>query len=203
MKAAAEAFPLQWPDGWPRTINREQSHPFGGKVHDLTFERARDGLRNELSLLGARDIVLSTNVPLRRDGEAAASSARKRMMDPGVAVYFVLKKRPMVMAQDKYFDVAANIRSLALAIDGMRQLGRHGGGTMMERAFTGFVAIAPPDWKKPWREVFGVKPDWNGDLRALFKEKAKHRHPDNGGDDTIMAELNIAYAEGKKEMGYD
>jgi hypothetical protein len=26
---------------------------------------------------------------------------------------------------------------------------------MMERAFQGFAAIAPPNWKKPWREVFG------------------------------------------------
>ena len=199
MKEAAEAFPLCWPDGWPRAVNRDQLHPFGGKVHQLTFERARDGLRNELCLLGATNIILSTNVPLRRDGEAAASSARKRMDDPGVAVYFNLKKRPTVMAQDKYADVAANIRSLAMAIDGMRQIGRHGGGTMMHRAFSGFAAIAPPDWKKPWREVFGVKPDWSGDLTALYREKARARHPDSGGNHSLMAELNVAYEEAKRE----
>lgn len=196
----AEAYPLQWPDGWPRTTYREQTHPFGGKVHQLTFERARDGLRSELALLGATSIVLSSNVPLRADGEAAASSARKRMDDPGVAVYFILKKRPMVMAQDRFTDIAANIRSLAMAIDGMRQLKRHGGGTMMERAFTGFAAIAPPDWKKPWREVFGVKPDWRGDIASLYREKARNRHPDAGGSDTLMAELNVAYAEAKKDL---
>jgi hypothetical protein len=196
-----EAFPLHWPDGWPRTPYRESNHPFGGKVHSLTFERARDGLRNELALLGATDIVLSSNVALRADGEAAATHARKRMSDPGVAVYFILKKRTMVMAQDKYTDISANIRSLAMAIDGMRQLRRHGGGTMMERAFSGFLAIAPPDWKKPWREVFGVKPDWTGDLTSLFREKAKIRHPDSGGNDNLMAELNIAYKEARKELG--
>lgn len=197
---SAEAFPLQWPDGWPRTTYRESNHPFGGKVHQLTFERARDGLRNELALLGATNIVLSSNVALRADGEAAASAARKRMNDPGVAVYFLLKKRPMVMAQDRFTDIAANIRSLAMAIDGMRQLKRHGGGTMMERAFTGFAAIAPPDWKKPWREVFGVKPDWRGDITALYREKAKDRHPDAGGSDSIMAELNVAFAEAKRDL---
>lgn len=196
----AEAFPLQWPEGWPRTNYRESTHPFGGKVHQLTFERARDGLRNELALLGATSIVLSSNVPLRADGEAAASAARKRMNDPGVAVYFILKKRPMVMAQDRFTDVAANIRSLAMAIDGMRQLKRHGGGTMMERAFTGFAAIAPPSWKKPWREVFGVKPDWRGDITALYREKAKNRHPDAGGSDQLMAELNVAYQEARADL---
>ena len=72
---------------------------------------------------------------------------------------------------------------------------------MMEKAFSGFLAIAPPDWKKPWREVFGVKPDWSGDLTALYREKARHRHPDAGGADTLMAELNNAYQEAKRELG--
>lgn len=71
---------------------------------------------------------------------------------------------------------------------------------MMERAFAGFAAIAPPDWKKPWREVFGVKPDWRGDVTALYREKAKTRHPDTGGSDTLMAELNVAFSEAKKEL---
>jgi hypothetical protein len=92
------------------------------------------------------------------------------------------------------------MRSLTLAIEAMRQLERHGGGTMMERAFTGFAAIAPPDWKKPWREVFGVKPDWQGDITALYREKAKNRHPDTGGSDSLMAELNVAFAEAKREL---
>lgn len=197
----ATAFPLQWPDGWPRAKMRQQDHPFGGKVYGLTFDRARRQLTEELQRLGARNIVLSTNVELRLDGQPYAGAAGKRMNDPGVAVYFTLKGRQMVMAQDRYTDIAANMRSLALAIDGMRQLERHGGGQMMERAFTGFVAIAPPDWKKPWREVFGVSPDWRGDLAVLYREKAKARHPDSGGSDTLMAELNVAYSEAKRELG--
>jgi hypothetical protein len=43
--------------------------------------------------------------------------------------------------------VAENMRSLALAIEGMRQVERHGGGFMLERAFTCFLAIAPPTGK--------------------------------------------------------
>jgi hypothetical protein len=113
----------------------------------------------------------------------------------------MLKKRPLVMARDRYISVAGNMRSLTLAVEAMRQLARHGGDQMMERAFTGFVAIAPPDWKKPWREVFGVKLDWCGDIAALYREKARNRHPDVGGADTLMAELNIAYEEAKRELG--
>jgi hypothetical protein len=39
---------------------------------------------------------------------------------------------------------------------------------MPERAFTGFLAIAPPNWKRPWRQVFDVKDDSQGDITALY-----------------------------------
>lgn len=212
----AEAYPLQWPDGWPRTgpHQRESGAQFkekgawrsfstGGGYYEtrsVTFDSARKKLAAELDRLGATNAVLSTNVPLRMDGEPRASALRADI-DPGVAIYFQYKKRPMVMACDRFSNIAANVRSLGLAIEAMRQLERHGGGTMMERAFTGFAAITPPDWKKPWREVFGVKPDWIGDLPSLYREKARARHPDAGGSDTLMAELNVAYEEGRRELG--
>lgn len=197
---SAEAFPLQWPEGWPRTPDwkREPDNRFGGKVYGLTMGRTRDQLIAELQRLGAQNVVISTNVALRGDGLPYAQ--QKHIADPGVAVYFTLKKRALTMARDSYKTVAGNMRSLTLAIEAMRQLERHGGSVMMERAFQGFAAIAPPDWKKPWREVFGVKPDWRGDIKDLYREKAKNRHPDSGGSDTLMAELNVAYAEAKREL---
>lgn len=197
----AEAFPLQWPDGWPRTpsFKRESDRRFGGAVYGLTMGRARDQLLSELQRLNAQGAVVSSNVALRRDG--LPYSDQRRLDDPGVAVYFTLRKRPLVMARDAYISVAGNLRSLTLAIEAMRQLERHGGSTMMERAFTGFAAITPPDWKKPWREVFGIKPDWRGDITTLYREKAKLRHPDSGGSDTQMAELNVAYEEARRDLG--
>lgn len=197
---SAEAYPLQWPEGWPRYKGeRDSDRKFYGKIYGLTLARARDQMFSELTRLGASNIILSTNVALRLDGLPYSNT--RKPTDPGVAVYFTLKKRPHVMAQDRFGSVEGNLRSLGLAIEAMRQLERHGGGTMMERAFTGFVAIAPPDWKKPWRQVFGVKPDWSGDIRSLYKDKARHRHPDAGGSDTLMAELNVAFDEAKRELG--
>lgn len=197
---SAEAFPLDWPEGWPRTAEwkRESDSKFA-QNRELTIDRARRLLTDELRRLGATQVVVSSNLQLRQDGFPLGKQA-KVLRDPGVAVYFMLKKRPMVMARDAYKSAAGNMRSLALAIEAMRQLERHGGSTMMERAFQGFAAIAPPDWKKPWREVFGVKPDWHGDITALYREKAKNRHPDSGGSDTLMAELNVAYGEAKREL---
>jgi hypothetical protein len=96
---------------------------------------------------------------------------------------------------------AQRMYSAGLAIEGLRQLERHGGSLMLERAFVGFLAIAPPDRKRPWREALGVKTDWTGDLTNLYREKACTRHPDAGGSNALMAELNVAYAEGHQELG--
>lgn len=194
---SAEAFPLQWPEGWPRTApGRRTSSRFG---KNLGFNQIAK-LQNELRLLGAQHVVISSNVPLRQDGLPYASETKRRYDDPGVAVYFTLKNKPLSMARDRYNTPWENIRSLILAIDAIRSIERHGGSTMMERAFSGFAAIAPPDWKKPWREVFGVDKDWRGDIAALYREKARNRHPDAGGSDTLMAELNVAYQEARKDL---
>src|SRR5262249_55066351 len=106
----------------------------------------------------------------------------------------------LVMARDAFTSVAGNLRTLALAIDGLRQPERHGGSFMFEKAFTSFLAIAAPDSKKPWRQVFGVRPDWRGDIKQLYREKARERHSDLGGSDTLMAELNNAYEDAQREF---
>ena len=195
----SEAYPLRWPDGWPRTkpYARATDTRFHGR--NFTVGRVRDDLMNELRLLGAIEIVVSSNVPTRADG--LPYSDPRRLDDPGIAVYFTFKKKKLVMARDAFISVAGNLRSLGLAIDGMRQLERHGGSVMLDRAFTGFLAIAPPDWKKPWREVFGIKLDWTGDITELYRAKARIRHPDAGGSHTLMAELNVAYEEACRELG--
>ena len=82
------------------------------------------------------------------------------------------------------------MRSLGLAIEAMRQLERHGGGTMMERAFSGFAALPPP--RSCW-DILGVPV---GSSRAViekaFRERAPAAHPDRGGSNADMAELNAA-----------
>ena len=38
-------------------------------------------------------------------------------------------------------------------------------------------------------------------VTELYREKARLRHPDAGGSDTLMAELNVAYEEACRELG--
>jgi hypothetical protein len=196
-----EAYPLHWPAGWPRTnpYQRQSDHRFGGGGRRLALGRTISQLVDELRRLGATNIIVSSNMPTKSNGLPYADD--RNIDDPGIAVYFDFKKKHLVMARDGFTSVAGNIRSLTLAIEGLRMMERHGGSFMFEKAFTAFAALPPPNWKKPWREVFDVKPDWTGDIGALYREKAKQRHSDVGGNDSLMAELNVAYKEARHELG--
>jgi hypothetical protein len=175
----AEAFPLQWPVGKPRTSGRRKSR----FDRDRGFGRTRDELLQELARLGATDLVLSTNIPLRRDGLPYADA--REPQDPGVAVYFRRAGRPFVMACDGYVTVRENLRALALTVEALRTMDRHGAGQLLEDAFTGFAALPPPrPADPPWNEVLGVPAGCGLEkARAAFKDLAFKSHPDRAGGD--------------------
>ena len=196
-----QAYPLSWPPGWPRHKGQRDSDTrFKGPT--FQWDRVVRGLQDELRRIGATKIVISTNQPVRQDGYPYAQ--QRVIHDPGVAVYFMCNKKALVMAQDRFWSIIGNMRSLTMAIEGLRQMERHGGATMLERAFDGFLALPPPSQNKPWRQVMGFaegKTISEDDLRNTYRTMARYRHPDNGGSGTLMAELNVAFAEAKSELG--
>ena len=186
------AYPLAWPEGWPRTPSHQRT---SNARFNTTFDRARTDLVAETKRLGASGVVISSWLPLRRDGQPYADQARRRMEDPGVAVYFVLRKRQMVMARDAFTSVHDNLRSIGLGIAHLRGLERHGGGQMMERAFAGFAALAAPDAFDCWA-VLGLKPGTpQTDIEAKFRDLAKRHHPDMGGDAAEFVKIKRAREE--------
>jgi hypothetical protein len=141
--------------------------------------------------------VISTNHPVDRNGIPREGT---RIADHGVAVYFMLKGKHLAMACDRFTNAAANMRSLALGIEHLRGLERHGGGVMMERAFSGFAALPPP--KSQHWEVLDIPPGSQAhDIERAFRRKAMTTHPDQGGSDDAMAELNSAREAALREIG--
>lgn len=193
------SYPLEWPIGWPRTPAHSRKKARFGAV---PFSRTRGEVLNELKLMGVGDwnVVISSWLAVRRDGLPYADQARRAIEDPGVAVYFQLRGKPMVMARDIYDNPNDNLRSLYHAISHLRGLERHGGATMMERAFEGFQAL--PD-QSGWRTVLGFKRDDVVTLAVAeqrYREGAKRCHADGGGSHEAMIKLNAAIAQARAEL---
>jgi hypothetical protein len=181
-----QSYPLAWPDNWPRTSAAARK---SGSAFKTTWDKARRNLGHELRLLGAQHVVVSSWLPLRLDGQPRSDHARMKIRDPGVAVYFEYRGRPMVMARDAYDNCFANLHSIGLAIEHLRGLERHGGAVMLERAFEGFAALPPPAKRDHW-STLGIKPTRDLDeIAAAFRLRAKDLHPDMGGDASLMADL--------------
>jgi hypothetical protein len=192
-----QSYPLHWPDGFPRTPSGQRE--FGHLK--LSLEVSMNSLREELRMLGATDVILSTNVPTRRDGNPYASGYG-RVGDPGAAVYFVWKKAPRVMACDRYDEVRKNVRALALCIEAMRALSRHGVSEMLDRAFRGFTALPAQGGAASWSEVLGVPSDASRDeVHEAYRRRSLECHPDRGGSHDAMARVNQAWAEAQADLG--
>lgn len=197
MKNEIQAYPLTWPENWKRTSRYSRKH----SKFKCSFAPSRDLLFHELKLMGVGNwnIILSTNVALRRDGLPYAGLANPE--DPGVAVYFKYKDRNMSLACDQYSHVTENVHAIAKTIEAMRGIARWGASEMLEKAFTGFTALPPS--KKNWWEVLEItKSTTLEHAREAWKRLARVYHPDNGSSPSHdhMCAVNEAFAQAEKEL---
>lgn len=206
-----QAYPLQWPQGRPRTKNRKRAQ-FGKATNNgrwiekrsLSVADAIGRVQDELDRLGARQYVLSTNVETRLDG--LPRSDRHAPDDPGVALYFHLDGKPHCLPCDTYDRVADNIAAVAKHIEATRAIERYGVATLSEM-FAGFTALPAPgqETKRDWRDVLGFGRDDRPTpdlIRSHYRQFASKRHPDTpGGSHDAMSELNRARDEALRAVG--
>lgn len=136
MTRATDAHPLRWPDGRPRTRAPQRSR------FEVSFAAARDGLLDEIGRLGGSAVVVSTNVPLRRDGLPYAGGGEPA--DRGVAVYFAVRGRALCFACDRWDRVRDNLQAIRRTVEALRGIERWGTGAMVKQAFDGFRALPAP-----------------------------------------------------------
>jgi len=131
--------------------------------------------------MGGTKIVVSTNLPLFRDGYPMTSAMEPK--DPGVAVYFTLNGKSMAFACDRFLYVYENMAAIAKTIQALRGIERWGASDMMERAFTGFKALADGP-SEDWRAVLGFdlhEVVTKKMIESHYRELVKQHHPDMGG----------------------
>lgn len=172
---------------------------------DLTVADGIERVTGELRRMGRGpdDIVISTNVVLRLDGMPRSNQPEPR--DPGVAVYWVTRKgERKVMAIDRFTRVADNLAAVAATLEALRGIERWGGGQILDRAFSGFTALPAPGQTsvRGWREILRVEPtEASLDVvRGQYRRLAAVHHPDRGGDDAAMSELNWAWAQAQQSL---
>lgn len=199
-----QAYPLQWPPGWKRTERfRRTGGRFSRHGRVLTVSDGVERVLSELARLNVsrNDIVISTNIPTRLDGFPRSDA--RRPDDPGAAVYWrtANQKRavaPKCMAIDRYTCVEDNLAAIAATLEAMRAIERHGGAEILDRAFTGFVALPAPE---QWFTVLGVSAHaTREDIEKRYRELAAQHHPDRSGDEQVMARINVARDEGLSRL---
>jgi hypothetical protein len=187
-----DAYPLRWPEGWARTPKPRRA-PF-----QVSHYMALTELLAEIKLLRGDYIVISSNMPVRRDGLPHVNA--RQPADTGVAVYFRLKDRQIAIACDKWNSVGDNIRAIGLSVAAMRGLDRWGASGILDRVFDGFVALPP---KPSCWSILGIKPGaTEKEILAAYRSRAMAgAHPDHGGSTEAMQELNAARDAALKEIG--
>jgi hypothetical protein len=174
-------YPLTWPEGWPRAASRKSGKFLSGN-RAITFYGAEQRALAELKRLVAHSTVtISSNVIRDREPK-----------DPGVAMYWREKESgaDRVIAIDVYDRAADNLAAIAATLEAMRAIDRHGGATILNRAFTGFTALPPP--ADCWKELgLGLNASEDA-IDAAWKKRIRecrrtHPHGDHPSEGAINA----------------
>jgi hypothetical protein len=182
--AAATAYPLTWPNEFPRreAQRREQG------AFKTALPKALKNVEDSIRLFGSDSrkpitgLVISSNVSL----------GRARPADPGVAVWFTWDGMGVCIAVDRYSTVEANLQAIHHILEARRVELRHGTLALVKATFRGFLALPAPA-EKHWSEVLGVvRTATVDDVEKAFKRLLPLAHPDRGGTNEAMAELNVA-----------
>ncbi len=181
-------YPLCWPEGVGRprqTVRSQFRTSLSGAIGNI-----RDGMRMLLSEMGEKqsELIISSNASLGVDQPA----------DPGVAVWFRMSGAWTCFACAKYLKPADNLQAIVHVVDARRTELRHVGIEMVRATFQGLKALPAP---KHWSEVLGVPRDATRDqVKTAYRALAGKRHPDRGGSQELMAELNSARDAAERDI---
>lgn len=196
MSEQPKGYPLSWPAGRPRTASPRRSY------FSTPLGEARDALYQEIVRLNGSNPVITTNLPLKKDGDFYTKT--RRPDDCGVAVYFEYEGRTQCFACDVWDHVADNVQAIRKTIEALRGIGRWGSTEMMERAFAGFQGLPSPDKAggRAWHQVLDCDPDVGPDeLVDVYRRAAARTHPDReGGDRLAFERVQVAYEQARSRV---
>lgn len=126
----------------------------------------------------------------RKWPEVQAFDVRVGLTD--AEVLFTVNGKQQRLACDRFGDPGTNLRALYLALDATRKAAQR--GILEELAAIATALLTPGVIERPPHEVLGgiAASASLAVAEAVYKTLAKERHPDAGGSDAAMKELNRA-----------
>jgi hypothetical protein len=194
--------PLCWPPGWKRTAANKRTHAKFKKYNsEISIAGATRFVLQELQRMGIPDfrVIISSDLRLRMDGLPYSNQSSPD--DPGVAVWWSDENSHRVIALDKYCRIADNLHAVGKTIEALRGIERWGGGEILQRTFTGFLALpSSTGTPRTWRDVL----DYHGDnieyAEAAFLKARSASHPDKGGSDQAFVAVQQAWEQAQTEL---
>jgi hypothetical protein len=115
-------------------------------------------------------------------------------------VEFWLNGKKQEMACSKSWEYAQNLHALWSIIQALRRAYQRG---ILEELASAAIAMLPPgDQHRDPYEVLGVRPDAPMSvIKASYRALSNAAHPDKGGSEGQMKELNDALEQVQKERG--
>ena len=211
------AYPLTWPAGWKRISSEKRIRARFSKSdrqynqssssswmrrRELSIADGANRVIDEIAKLGVdrSDVIVSTNIRTKSNG--LPYSDNSVVQDPGAAVYWKSRnKQQKCMAIDRYDRVADNLGAVAATIAAMRMIERHGGAEILDRAFTGFVALPAPE---QWWQALGFDDEDKvtlSEAESRYRTLAKKHHPDVGGNAGRFASITDAINTARERLG--
>lgn len=191
---------------WPAERPRCQSRASGRYLHDgrpIGVGPAIDRVYKQVrACTGAGSrwrttelVVCVAGGPRNRDG---SPSSKFRASGPEVVVTFDLDGGAVTLACDRYVEAGQNLAAIAATIEDLRRAERNQVLTLTE--MLGAAALPGPAATRPWHDVLELAGDyWSlAWAEAAYRRLARERHPDHGGTDAQMAELNAAIAAARE-----
>lgn len=201
---------LSWPAAWPR--ERCERRALFDQQGKLTLHRALRELDDELDRLGAdqEGRVVSTDLRVRASDSMPAASQRTPD-DRGVAVYFLLEGESQVMACDRWNKIEHNLRAITKTIEALRGQERWGVGTV-KQAFAGYKALPERASAGTNGAGLAVRDCWtvldldraSASPQTVVKRYRRlmlDRHPDQGGSEAQVKELQVARDQALQQLG--
>ena len=105
-------------------------------------------------------------------------------------VRFELRGQRITVACDSQGTYQQNLRCVVFAVESMRMNEKRGIADTLAKAY--LQLAAPPQHRDPY-EILGLRPDADMEaVEAIYRHLARTRHPEAGGTEEAMKELNDA-----------